>query len=107
MGNAASALKRLFKEPSSAPSVVAIKRVGVATSRPLVYDLTVRSHGCYRANGILVSNSDAAGEYAINCGIFPPAPKKPEKLKINTQPPTLDQLVKEHERSLKHVGNRI
>lgn len=30
-----------------------------------VYDLTVRKHHCYFANGILVSNSDAAGMMAV------------------------------------------
>lgn len=50
--------------------------------------------------------SDAMGEYAINCGIFPPAePKKP--LKVNTAPPTLDQIVKEHELSNRYRGSRI
>jgi hypothetical protein len=31
----------------------------------LVYDLTVKSHACYQANGLLVSNSDAARYLAL------------------------------------------
>ncbi len=31
-----------------------------------VYDLTVETHSCYRANGILVSNSDAFRTFATS-----------------------------------------
>jgi hypothetical protein len=53
-----------------------------------------------------VHAADALGEYAINCGIYPP-PHKPEKVKVNTRPPTLDEVVAEYELSQRYVGNRI
>lgn len=50
--------------------------------------------------------ADAFGEYAINCGIYPPAePKKPKPL--DPRLPTLNDLVKEHTDRRKFSGNRI
>ena len=45
---------------------------------PLVYDLTVEKHHCYRANGILVSNSDAFRYLAmgLRAEVAKPAPIK-------------------------------
>jgi hypothetical protein len=45
--------------------IVSSKRVECATDKPLVYDLTVQKHGCYRANGFLVSNCDAFRMMAV------------------------------------------
>jgi hypothetical protein len=50
--------------------------------------------------------ADAFGEYAINCGIYPPPPPKP-KPKVDTRKPTLNEIVAEHERTSKLTGNRI
>ncbi len=51
--------------------------------------------------------SDALGEWAINCGLYPEAVKK-GPVKVSTKMPTLDQLVKEHERySRIEGGERI
>lgn len=50
--------------------------------------------------------ADAFGEFAINCGIYPPPPEKP-KPKIETRLPTLNELVQEHDRSRRSLGNRI
>ena len=41
-----------------------------------VYDLTVENHACYRANGILVSNSDALRTMATAIREPPQAPKR-------------------------------
>jgi phage terminase large subunit len=50
--------------------------------------------------------ADAAGEFAINCGIYPPtAPKKQQP--IQTRMPTLNEIVKEHTNKRKFIGNRI
>lgn len=93
------------KRQSSAAGVARIRSVGFATATP-VYDLTVDGHGCYFANGFLVSNSDAAGEFAINCGIYPPAEtKKPKPIEVRM--PTLNEIVKEHGNRRKFMGNRI
>lgn len=50
--------------------------------------------------------ADGFGEFAINCGIYPPAVEKP-KPKIETRLPTLNELVKEFDNKRKHLGNRI
>src|SRR5215510_14897995 len=50
--------------------------------------------------------ADAFGEYAIDCGIWPPAAPKP-KPKINTRQPTIDELLKEYDREKRFIGNRI
>ncbi len=39
-----------------------------------MYDLAVKNHACYQANGLMVSNSDAFGEFAVNAHV-----KAPEK----------------------------
>lgn len=50
--------------------------------------------------------ADAFGEYAVNCGIYPPAVPKP-KPKIDTRQPTINQILAEHDRNRKLTGNRI
>jgi hypothetical protein len=50
--------------------------------------------------------ADAFGEYAINCGIFPPATPKP-KPKVDTRKPTLNEILAEHDRMSRITGNRI
>lgn len=51
-------------------------------------------------------SADAAGEFAINCGIYPPAePKKPAKIEVRM--PTLNELAKDHAQRRKMIGNRI
>lgn len=52
-------------------------------------------------------SADAAGEYAINSQVTPP-PKKPEpRPKVSVKLPTLDEIVKEHDKGQRHIGNRI
>lgn len=54
-------------------------RVHVRKAEESVFDLTVENHASYQANGLYVSNSDAFGEFAVNCGIEPKAiAKAPE-----------------------------
>lgn len=50
---------RTLHEPSGATRVVRIQRSDVRKVAPLVYDLSVKDHRCYLANGLLVSNSDS------------------------------------------------
>lgn len=50
--------------------------------------------------------ADAFGEYAVNCGIHPPAAPKP-KPKVETRRPTLNEVLAEHERMNRLTGNRI
>ena len=50
--------------------------------------------------------ADAFGEYAINCGLYPPAAPKPP-FKINTRKPTISEVLAEHDRHRKLTGNRI
>lgn len=50
--------------------------------------------------------ADAFGEYAINCGIYPPAEPKTNK-PLETRLPTLNEIVKEHTNKRKFIGNRI
>jgi phage terminase large subunit len=53
-----------------------------------------------------VHAADAFGEYAVNCGIY--APKEPAPpAKVTTRKPTLDEVVAEHDRSQRYIGNRI
>jgi phage terminase large subunit len=54
--------KETFAALKIAESVVKVERFGQSVP---VYDLTVDHHHCYYANGMLVSNSDAAGLVAI------------------------------------------
>jgi phage terminase large subunit len=50
--------------------------------------------------------ADAFGEYAVNCGIYPP--KQPAEPKpIDVRLPTINELVKAHTDKRKHLGNRI
>lgn len=50
--------------------------------------------------------ADSAGEFAINCGIYPPAEaKKPKPLE--TRLPTLNEIVKQHTDKRKFSGSRI
>jgi phage terminase large subunit len=53
-----------------------------------------------------VHAADAFGEYAINCGIYAPKPEA-GKVKVDTRLPTLDEIVAEHDRSERYIGNRI
>ena len=53
-----------------------------------------------------VHGADAFGEYAINCGIYPPATPKP-KPKVDTRKPTLNEVIAEHEKHKRFIGNRI
>jgi hypothetical protein len=57
--------RRILRVPSGAMRVVKTKPVRLPEAKPWVYDLTVESHACYRANGILVSNSDAFRGLAV------------------------------------------
>ena len=50
--------------------------------------------------------ADAFGEYAINCGLFPPAPPKP-KPTVTTRQPTMNELHAEMDRAKRYIGNRI
>lgn len=50
--------------------------------------------------------ADAAGEFAINCGIYPaPEPKKPKPIQVRM--PTLNEIVKEHTTRMNSTRNRI
>jgi hypothetical protein len=54
------ALLRLIpRGRSGAISIVRWKTYASGADAQLVYDLTVKDHACYQANGLLVSNSDA------------------------------------------------
>lgn len=64
-------------------SIVSLKRVAVSSES--VYDLTVESHACYQANGILVSNSDAIRSFAM--GYRAPKPKEESPKGRILQPP--------------------
>jgi len=44
---------------NSAQNIVKIRPLELGGECPWVYDLTVKDHHCYLANGLLVSNSDA------------------------------------------------
>jgi hypothetical protein len=56
----------ILRAPSTATRIVRLRRLDVAEAGQLVYDLTVENQHCYRANGILVSNSDAFRYLAIS-----------------------------------------
>lgn len=49
----------ILSAPSTATRIVKLKQIDASGGCQPVYDLTVENHACYRANGILVSNSDA------------------------------------------------
>jgi hypothetical protein len=60
VNNAVKALLRLIRrEQSGVISIAKWKTYDIAADAQWVYDLTVKSHACYQANGLLVSNSDA------------------------------------------------
>ena len=64
--NVAGSIVRLGRPARN--SVISIARwqhSGGEEGKPLVYDLTVEKHQCYRANGLLVSNSDAFRYLAV------------------------------------------
>lgn len=64
--NAVSFITRLIlRVPSSATPIVSKRPIDCAKESPLVYDLTVQKHGCYQANGLMVSNCDAFRMMAI------------------------------------------
>jgi hypothetical protein len=46
-------------------SIARWKTCDSVAGAPLVYDLTVKNHGCYQANGFLVSNSDSMRYLAL------------------------------------------
>src|SRR5690606_38232422 len=62
---------------SSATPIVRLEQKHVGKESPWVYDLTVKNHACYQANGLMVSNSDAFGEFAVNAGIKAPKIETP------------------------------
>lgn len=55
--------------PSTATKIVKLRLCEEEEKIP-VYDLTVENHGCYQANGIMVSNCDAARYVAVNASTF-------------------------------------
>lgn len=58
--SAARLIARLTRhDPGSVTSIARWRASDADTDRPVVYDLTVERHQCYKANGFLVSNSDA------------------------------------------------
>jgi hypothetical protein len=58
-------LRRFLTGQSGVISIARWKTSDKDAERPLVYDLTVRDHACYQANGFLVSNSDAMRYLAL------------------------------------------
>lgn len=70
----------ILRLPNSATSVVEIAQSGYGADFQLVYDLTVKNHGCYQANGLLVSNSDAFCCLAV-------AAKHPPRQETAKRPP--------------------
>ena len=65
--NAVSYIARLIlRAPSTATSIALIKRCAVETANQWVFDLTIEKNACYRANGVLVSNSDAFQTFACS-----------------------------------------
>lgn len=64
--NAVSRLcRRILRGQNSVTSIARWSPSAVAGESQWVYDLTCKNHGCYRANGVLVSNSDAARYLAV------------------------------------------
>lgn len=58
-------IERLFQlGQNTARSIVKINRLDVGEENPWVYDLTVKAHHCYLANGVLVSNCDGLRTFA-------------------------------------------
>jgi hypothetical protein len=60
-----SFIRLILRVPSSATRIAKLRRYGSEEGGTLVYDLTVKNHGCYQANGLMVSNSDAFRYLAI------------------------------------------
>lgn len=56
---------RILQGQSTANKVVEVQRLDSSRESPLVFDLTVKKHHCYLANGLLVSNSDAFLNLAV------------------------------------------
>lgn len=56
---------RILQGQSIASKVVEVQRLDSSRESPLVFDLTVKKHHCYLANGLLVSNSDAFLNLAV------------------------------------------
>ncbi|HJR83437.1 MAG TPA: PBSX family phage terminase large subunit [Sphingomicrobium sp.] len=69
---AVSIARRILRVPSFVPGFAKIRRVSERKAGVSVFDLTVESAASYQANGLWVSNSDAFGEFAVNCAIVPP-----------------------------------
>lgn len=57
---------RFLSASCTAHKIVGLQRIEGEQGRQLVYDLTVEKHGCYQANGLLVSNSDAFRTLALS-----------------------------------------
>ena len=56
---------RILQGQSTVSKVVEVQRLDSSRESPLVFDLTVKKHHCYLANGLLVSNSDAFLNLAV------------------------------------------
>lgn len=57
--NVVQRTKRLIQhERNTAPTIAKLERIAGQDATRLVYDLTVETHHCYLANGLLVSNCD-------------------------------------------------
>ena len=64
--NAAGSIARLGRPArNSVTSIARCRPSESGEASPLVYDLTVEKHHCYKANGLLVSNSDAFRYLAV------------------------------------------
>jgi hypothetical protein len=79
-------LLRFRSGRSGVISIVRWKTCASAEGGPLVYDLTVKNHACYQANGFLVSNSDAMRYLALGIrdGESQPLAPKPIELPMAT-----------------------
>ncbi len=75
-----SSKPRIHKEPNFVISIAKWQPSEGEEGSQLVYDLTVRKHHCYRANGLLCSNSDAFRYLAVAIRDRVPqaAPPKPK-----------------------------
>lgn len=74
-----SIARRILRAPSFARVSAKIRRVSERAAAESVFDLTVERNATYQANGFMVSNSDAFGEFAVNCRIVPKPPPPPPK----------------------------
>lgn len=65
MSAAESIARRILRGRNSVISIAKCRHSEGGEASPLVYDLTVEKHHCYKANGLLVSNSDAFRYLAV------------------------------------------